>query len=76
MSTAPILEAWKEYERALPADVTSVPVEALKWMFLAGAAAVYEQFNLAGAADIQQELRGLMRLELEEYQRQGAGHAD
>jgi len=64
---APILQAWQEYEAALPADLTSVPVEALKWMFLAGAAAVYEQFHLAGAADIQLELRGLMRLELEEY---------
>jgi hypothetical protein len=64
---APILKAWKEYEAALPADLISVPVETCKWMFLAGAAAVYEQFNLAGASDLQQELRGLMRLELEGY---------
>ena len=67
MSTAPILEAWKEYEAALPADLTMVPVQALKWMFFTGALVVYEEYHLPGASDIQREALGMMRLELEDY---------
>jgi len=63
----PITEHWEKFRAALPQDLTQVPVEALEYVFFAGAAALFVESKQSGWDEADKLIRRMLERELDGY---------